>query len=265
MAGYQAWKALGRQVNKGEHGIQILAPVLRRTDPAQSNDELEPAPGPSGTTGRHITGFRIAHVFDTAQTTGEPPPTQPQARLPSGEAPPGLWDALADLIAADGYRLQRGPCGGANGITDPLRRVVRVRADIDDAQAVKTLAHELGHVRLHAATLPPGEDPASLLAREGPAALIHALTAASRPLIDHVLDRRLTLRQDRLQWVEGRLAALVDVAPIVALYPPKARSQQVARLATRLDLLEESVRSAVVTAARNRPRNTANPRRASAR
>ena len=40
--------------------------------------------------------------------------------------------------------------GGANGLTDFLSREVSIRMDMDDAAQVKTLAHELGHVLLHA-------------------------------------------------------------------------------------------------------------------
>ncbi len=43
----------------------------------------------------------------------------------------------------------RGDCDGANGRTDYLSRTVTVRRDVDDAQAAKTLAHELAHVWLH--------------------------------------------------------------------------------------------------------------------
>lgn len=35
------------------------------------------------------------------------------------------------------------------GYTDRHRKIVRVRDDVSDAQAVKTLAHELAHVLLH--------------------------------------------------------------------------------------------------------------------
>ena len=47
---------------------------------------------------------------------------------------------------------ERGDCDGANGYTNHTTRTVRVRDDVDDVddnQAVKTLAHELGHVLLH--------------------------------------------------------------------------------------------------------------------
>jgi hypothetical protein len=60
----------------------------------------------------------------------------------------GLWDGLAAQVTGHGYTLQRGPCPGeANGVTDPAGRTVRVRADVDPRQAVKTLAHELAHIQ----------------------------------------------------------------------------------------------------------------------
>lgn len=70
-------------------------------------------------------------------------PTPPAPQFLEGQAPPGLWDALVGLVAAEGFTLTRGDCRGANGYTDYAVREVRVRADVDDAQAVKTLAHDL--------------------------------------------------------------------------------------------------------------------------
>ncbi|WP_293766632.1 ImmA/IrrE family metallo-endopeptidase [Sporichthya sp.] len=53
-----------------------------------------------------------------------------------------------ESIQTFGYAVRRGPCsGGANGITDFTARTVVVRDDVSDAQAAKTLAHELGHIR----------------------------------------------------------------------------------------------------------------------
>jgi hypothetical protein len=64
---------------------------------------------------------------------------------------------LARVAVERGFAVERGDCGSANGRTDYLARTVRVRPDIDDAQAVKTLAHEVGHVLLH----DPGDFPAT--------------------------------------------------------------------------------------------------------
>ncbi|CAB4896493.1 MAG: toprim domain-containing protein [Actinobacteria bacterium] len=171
VAGYEAWKALGRQVDKGERGIQILAPIVRRaSSPDTAGDDTTAAATAadttasnnsgqttgSGSTPRRVAGFRVAHVFDVDQTSGEPLPERPTPVLLAGQAPPGLWDALAAQVHARGFELERGPClgGAANGVTNYGTRTVTVRADVDDAQAVKTLAHELAHVLLHDPTGP---------------------------------------------------------------------------------------------------------------
>ncbi|MGF3957097.1 hypothetical protein ACQX8T_14845, partial [Staphylococcus aureus] len=45
-----------------------------------------------------------------------------------------------------GFTVTRGDCGAANGLTDFATKQVRVRPDVDDAHAVRTLSHEAGHV-----------------------------------------------------------------------------------------------------------------------
>ena len=164
VAGYGAWQAMGRQVRKGEKAIWILAPVTRRArtdaDGTVDGDDLagtSPAPEPATTgAGRgrgSVVGFRGAGVFDVSQTDGDPIPTPPAPQLLEGHAPPGLWDALTEVITARGFTVARcataAEIGGANGLTDYSTRAVTVRGDVDDAQAVKTLAHEAGHVLLH--------------------------------------------------------------------------------------------------------------------
>ena len=73
--------------------------------------------------------------------------------LLEGAAPEGLWEGLAGLVEAEGFAVLRvehaGLIRGANGLTDYANRTVAVRMDMDDAAQVKTLAHELAHVRLH--------------------------------------------------------------------------------------------------------------------
>lgn len=161
VAGIRTWNALGRRVTKGEHGIAILAPCVYRAAPgetAAAEPGLERPPTARGTepseTGtdrdgapRQLRGFKVVHVFDVTQTEGDPLPDVEPAHL-TGAGPEGLWDQLAGLTHDDGYRIERGPCGpGANGYTDFTARVVRIRDDVDPAHAVKTLAHELGHIR----------------------------------------------------------------------------------------------------------------------
>ena len=70
VAGFYAWKELGRFVKRGEKGIQILAPMVgqrRRKDTAEqepsTNRETKPVPV--------LIGFRAVYVFDVAQTEGQ--------------------------------------------------------------------------------------------------------------------------------------------------------------------------------------------------
>ena len=169
VAGFRTWQSLGRQVRKGEKGIAILAPCTyraKRTEDApdapdgQDTDSSASGGGPGEDDDRRhgrkqqVRGFRRAYVFDVAQTDGEPLAEVAPALL-TGEAPADLWDGLAAQVAAHGYTLERGDCRGANGSTDPTTRTVRVRADVGDAQAAKTLAHELGHIECgHVVHLP---------------------------------------------------------------------------------------------------------------
>jgi len=161
VAGIRTWNSLGRRVNRGEHGIAILAPCIYRAAPGETatadqrpespptalaHEPLEPAAETDGAI-RQLRGFKVVHVFDVSQTDGEPLPDAEPAHL-TGPGPDGLWDHLAGLVHDDGYRIERGRCGlGANGYTDFTAHVVRVRDDVEPAQAVKTLAHELGHIR----------------------------------------------------------------------------------------------------------------------
>jgi hypothetical protein len=184
VAGFHTWKQLGRAVRKGEQGIAILAPVPRRTAPS-TRAPSTPAPStpdppvrePAGsdqvtsslaeTTGpgrRALLGFRVVHVFDISQTDGPPLPEPPRPVLLDGQAPPGLLTGLHAQVTAQGYQLIRHDfdlphpgLGVPNGVTDFFARAVIVRPDLTAAQTAKTLAHELGHVLLHApAVRPPG-------------------------------------------------------------------------------------------------------------
>ena len=64
--GFREWQRHGRRVQKGEKGIVIIAPIIRKTE---DTGETEPA------------GFRAAHVFDVSQTEGQPLPSTDNSTL----------------------------------------------------------------------------------------------------------------------------------------------------------------------------------------
>lgn len=92
-------------------------------------------------------------MWDVSQTTGEPIPERPAPAVLDGRAPAGLRDGLVERVLAEGYAFIARPdparLGSALGMTNFTDRLVLVREGLPDAQQVKTLAHELGHVLLH--------------------------------------------------------------------------------------------------------------------
>ncbi len=165
VAGFRTWQSLSRQVRKGERGIAILAPCTYRPTTAERVEPAGPAgqePAatcsggavPDGGGKQQVRGFRVVHVFALHQTEGAPLPEVAPTLL-VGQAPAGLWDALEGQVLGHGYTVHRGDTGRANGWTDPTSRTVRVSSDMEDAQAVKTLIHELAHIEAgHVGDLP---------------------------------------------------------------------------------------------------------------
>ena len=137
VAGYRAWQGMGRQVLKGEKAIKILAPTFFRKGCNCAGD--------CECRATEAVRFRSVSVFDIAQTDGEALPEI--VTLVSGNGK-GLTPALETLARTEGLTVDRDPANsqnGANGWYSHERSLIWVRPDVDDAQAAKTLAHELAH------------------------------------------------------------------------------------------------------------------------
>ena len=116
--------------------------------PIRNDDDRPPPEADHGPLSRReLRGFRVVHVFDVTQTDGAPlPDVRPQ--LLDGDAPELLWDRLVRLVERNGYRLERRICpAGVNGWTSPADKTVVVEEHLGPAQSIKTLVHELGHIR----------------------------------------------------------------------------------------------------------------------
>lgn len=143
VAGFHAWHRLGRHVRKGEKGIAILAPIVPRfrvTD-EETGDESVVVGSPRT--------FRVAHVFDLAQTDGADLPALPVTTL-QGDDPDGLYDRLRGIAAALGFTVEEDCLDhGVNGFCQHRERRIAIEVRNDPQQQVKTLAHELAHAILH--------------------------------------------------------------------------------------------------------------------
>lgn len=136
VAGYRSWQSFGRQVRRGERGIAILAPI-GPSRPVDA-DALRLPP----------LAFKTVRVFDVSQTDGPALPVAVEELM--GPASPSDLSGLLGVASKLGFRVEwielrsgrRGDCSHA------LRRI-RVHTGLAPAQALKTLAHELGHAILH--------------------------------------------------------------------------------------------------------------------
>jgi antirestriction protein ArdC len=155
VAGYNTWKALGRQVRHGAKGISIVAPVVARAPKAvrEEHDVEAEEREPEAT----VVSFRGATVFDLADTDGRPLPEFAKAR-----GAPGVYlERLQEYIQQQDIAIEYAESlGGAEGVSRGKR--IMVRQDLPPAEMFSVLVHELGHEMLHR-----GEDsPESRTVRE---------------------------------------------------------------------------------------------------
>lgn len=141
VAGFHTWRQLGRAVRKGEKGIAILAPVVRRVrveDEDGSTHLLVGAP----------TAFRVVHVFDVSQTGGDDLPAIVEPL--HGDDPGGTYSRLIEVANSLGYTVEEDYLPGErNGDCNFAEHRIRVEVTNDEVMQVKTLAHEIAHAMLH--------------------------------------------------------------------------------------------------------------------
>ena len=140
--GYEAWRAAGRHVNRNEKGIEIFSgPCQQKGNRRHTGDGEH---GHSWRDADHVT-----YVWDLSQTSGQPLPVRAAIGLPTGAAPPGLWQALCWLARREGYAVEREPGCPDDGTTLWTARRIRVPPGLAGGKAIWALAHQLGHVLLH--------------------------------------------------------------------------------------------------------------------
>lgn len=135
VAGFRTWNELGRFVKKGEKGIMILAPIVRRKAENSEDDEKESS---------RITGFRAAYVFDVSQTDGQ---DLPQIGTVQGD-PLEFSDGLRKFATAQNIAIEYSQdITPARGTSYGGR--IALLPGQSPAEEFSTLVHELAHELLH--------------------------------------------------------------------------------------------------------------------
>ena len=135
VAGFRTWNQLGRFVKKGEKGIMILAPIVRRQPENSEHDDKECS---------RIAGFRAAYVFDVSQTEGQ---DLPQIGIVRGD-PCEYSDGLRRFAAAQNIAIEYSQdIAPARGTSYGAR--IALLPGQSSAEEFSTLVHELAHELLH--------------------------------------------------------------------------------------------------------------------
>lgn len=134
MAGFAAWKKLGRYVRKGETGIPILAPGFKKKPEVDEEDDE-----------KAISFFRVVYVFDVSQTEGE---ELPEAPITANCGDQRLLSILEEIVENRGISLSYRTLTGSHHGTSYGGHI-----DIDDrlesGGKAAVILHELAHELLH--------------------------------------------------------------------------------------------------------------------
>lgn len=141
VAGFHAWKKLGRGVKKGAKALRILSPL---TAP-----DREAPPGPDGCPPLKVVGFSYTSIFAEYDTEGDALPSDAFMTVQGDEN--RAHALLSDLTHA-------APCpvewedgqSEAHGWTDGGKIVLNTRRCAEQpAHAVRVFFHEWAHLTLH--------------------------------------------------------------------------------------------------------------------
>jgi antirestriction protein ArdC len=135
VAGYQTWRRLGRYVRKGEKGIAIIAPLIRRkaeTETVESS-QVESV----------VSGFKVAHVFSEEQTEGQ---ALPEIGHVAGD--PGYLSRLEEFVRESGIELRYSDdIAPARGLAEKGK--ITLLPEQTPAETFATLVHEVAHSEMH--------------------------------------------------------------------------------------------------------------------
>lgn len=145
VASFNAWKKLGRHVQKGQKALKIWAPyqVIRKDEKGQSVLDKK---------GQEVkdTRFRLVPVFDVSQTEGKELPKPVYELEGTHQDYANLYRAAKETAAAKGVRLEisKEPME-AHGYYSPTENKIVIRAGMSERETLSTIFHEMAHADLH--------------------------------------------------------------------------------------------------------------------
>ena len=148
VAGYTTWRKMNRYVKKGEKGIGILCPCIRKVEVFKEPDNINVYHDKEAEkeVKKVVSGFRIGYVFDLSQTDGDDSmlPVLVTGLQGSSKQEQEVYEALLKYVSSK-YCVQEVTGISAKGSYNLDTQVITVRSDLQYQQKLKSLLHELSH------------------------------------------------------------------------------------------------------------------------
>ena len=160
VAGYTAWqKNFGRQVNKGEKGLTILAPTRYKkvVEEDKLDENGDPVLDKDGNPVKEqkeqeFYGFKAVKVFDVSQTTGKELPSFISQMAGTSEEAKNLLqaaEAVCDIPIYYKTPAEDSLLASAAGYFRRDDNTITINSLLPDNQKAKTLIHEMAHGKYH--------------------------------------------------------------------------------------------------------------------
>lgn len=148
VAGYAAWRKMNRYVKKGEKGIGILCPCIRKEEAFKEPDDANVYNDREAEkeVRKVVSGFRVGYVFDLSQTDGDDSmlPVLVTGLQSNTEQEQAIYEALLKYVSSQ-YQVEEVSGTASKGSYNIDTHVITVRSDLPYQQKLKSLLHELSH------------------------------------------------------------------------------------------------------------------------
>ena len=148
VAGYTAWRKMNRYVRKGEKGIGILCPCIRKVETFAEPDDTKVYNDMEAEkeVKKVISGFKVGYVFDLSQIEGDDSmlPVLVTGLAGDSEQEQAIYEALLKYVSNQ-YQVEEVTGISAKGSYNIETQVITVRSDLQYQQKLKSLLHEFSH------------------------------------------------------------------------------------------------------------------------
>jgi len=149
VAGIRTWNSLGRRIKKGEKGIAIFAPMIKKVKEEGDKDTIEISEDDLNKPDKsdRLFGFKAVYVFDVSQTDGDPLPELPEhgATIVMSGNPTELFNHFLSVSPVTVSFKSKDEMGKIFGYYSRKENNIVLTEGLSAVDSATTLLHEFAH------------------------------------------------------------------------------------------------------------------------